>query len=206
MDRGNQLFAKEDYRAALEAYQAAYKLYESSKIAFNIARSAHKLGQLLLARKNYIAFIDSQKSSPTGAAAAVEASEIALKELDLQLASVRVLGTPRGATVRLGEKYQSVVDGPTIYLVPGSYNMSVVKEGFSSHEQLVRAQKGQNLNIQVALEEVQAPTVFYKKTWFWSIVGAVALAGAATGIAVAASSDTAPTELGMSRWEDWDAL
>ena len=84
--------------------------------------------------------------------------------------------------------------------------MSVVKEGFSSHEQLVRAEKGQNLNIQVALEEVQAPTAFYKKTWFWSTVGAVVLAGAATGIAVAASSDTAPTELGMSRWEDWDAL
>lgn len=206
MDRGNALFAEGQFSSALEAYQAAYKLYQSPKIAFNIARSAHKLGQLLLARRNYEVFIDSQKAEDSGAKPAIEASKLALKALDLELASVRVSGTPAGAKYTVGADYEGVVAGPRIYLIPGSYNLVVSEKGYSAYTQSLLAEKGRTIDVKVALEETKAEPKFYGKPWFWGAIGAVVLAGAATGIVAAASGGDPQTELGTSRWEDWDAL
>src|SRR5215510_13794752 len=58
IDEGNALFEKNEFKAALARFEAAYATYPSPKIFLNLANTHVALGELVEGAENYQKFID----------------------------------------------------------------------------------------------------------------------------------------------------
>ena len=126
---GNELFAKGEFKAALERYRKASELYPSYKIDLNIAATLARLGRNAEALRNYEKFLrTADKVSP---AETVETTRREVERIRPLVAVLRVDGEPRGATVYVdGEPLAKVPTETDLFLEPGVHVVGVFSAKF----------------------------------------------------------------------------
>jgi tetratricopeptide (TPR) repeat protein len=204
--QGNELYAKHDYKGALEKYRRAKALYPSYKIDVNIGTALSALGRDAEAAEHYEDVL--RRAGKVAPKELVDDITTALDALRKKLGVIEVSSPESGATVEVDGK--AVGTNPldhSIYLAPGHHRVRMRKEGFAITEASVELAAGDRK--EVALRLAPAPRVLApagrtdeelearrrrKSIWAYSTlaaagacaVGAVALYGA--GRAKAASN------------------
>ncbi|MFO0749235.1 MAG: PEGA domain-containing protein [Myxococcota bacterium] len=125
----------------------------------------------------------------------VQAGEEITLEVDLipYAGIVRVNTTDPGATVKVDGKVEGVTPFDKDIAV-GKKSLMVSRPGFYDDTRELEVRAGETYNIDITLKPLPVKpgedSAFYKKWWFWTIVG-VAGAGAATAIALSSGGTAA---------------
>jgi hypothetical protein len=124
------------------------------------------------------------------------------------LGRIRVASVPDGATVRFDDDQKSRTGTTPVEfddLSPGTRRVFIAKDGYGTVERNVDITAGGNAVVDIQLtpsatpdvtaappsmtpEEQHADKPVYKKWWFWTAVGAVAVVGLGVGLGVGLSS------------------
>jgi hypothetical protein len=99
-ERGRRFFEAEDYVAAADHFEAAYRIMPSASVHYNIARSYQLAEMPEQAAEHYRSFLDARAGSPSRRRQVEET----LDSLSEGLGWVRVLSEPEGATLRVRER------------------------------------------------------------------------------------------------------
>src|SRR5262249_11557630 len=109
LTQGTNLYDQGDYAAALEKFTAAYALYPSPRLWFNIGQANRDLGRPVEALDAFQRFLADGPRTPEAADAVAEAQR-SVEDLQQRLGQVRVTCTTAGAEV--------TVDGRRVGLAP----------------------------------------------------------------------------------------
>jgi len=208
------------YEEAIREYEAAYRAMPEPAFLFNIAQAhrlqysmdkkASHLHQALSVYKAYLR--DVPKASNR---AQVEKT---VEELKTQIAGLPPEPGPGpkaeakpGVLVLRGENAAGAavtLDGKALGVMPlsaevraGAHQLQVKRPGYAVWSTVVTVADGSRIEVPVELrplETAPAPTQvssskpFYKTWWFWTIAGAVVIAGAGAGTYVAVRGERVP--------------
>ncbi len=160
---GAELYAKEDYRGALEHFLLSNRLVPNKNVVFNIGRTFEKLAGRATSTDTATKYFSDAYRYYTDARES-ETDEKVKGELDKALerigANVSVLSvetTPPGATVYIDRKdLGSRGKSPRpLALPPGKYKVIVEKDGFEAAVvEGVEAKKGEKTKVTLALKEI----------------------------------------------------
>lgn len=211
INQGNTEFQNKEYAKALTLYRAAYELYPSPKISFNIAQAAELLGKDLVATENYEAFLSSDSISKIPVKIQAQARS-SLQALAKKLATFVISGTPNAATVKLDGQFRGQLEEVSFRVKAGQKTLLVEYPQYESHKETIMAEGAQEYKLNIDLtpvpEEVAAVATgapVYEQLWFWSTVGAVVLVGTAGGVmASGLVSGSSGSEHVATNWEDWE--
>lgn len=213
MNKGNEKFQNEEYTKALDYYRAAYQLYPSPKILFNIAQVAEITGDDMLATENYEAFLKSDfiQEIPINIQNQARAS---LEGLAQKLATIVISGSPVAATVKIDGQVRGDLQGGTFRVKVGKRALLVEHPDYIAHRQTILAEGLQEYKLQVRLSTNEKKTLvaasvktpIYKELWFWGTVSAVVLVGTGAALAVDLAAGSAGSEHVESSWENWESL
>ena len=203
--RGNARFSSRDFEGALRLLQAAQAIYPSPKIELGIGYALEKVGRLPEAAEVFVRFL----RSPLAGVDPDRAAEVERKLVRLRgsLARISLSCGVRGALVALdGRPAGTTPLTREIYVLPGSHELTVTYAGHVIYRRALALQAGEHswgMVDEVSPRRASPPRVpspqpapFYKRWWFWAVVGGVAATAAVTG-AVAASvggSDRLPRQ------------
>jgi len=207
------------YSAAIEGYEAAYQALPEPAFLFNLAQALrqqylidHKKGNLQRALTLYKTYLREARNAPNRELVQrlIEELKSILATLESETAAAQAPGqivvnteAAAGAEVLLDGRL--IGRAPLAHQAPpGRYRLTVDREGFQRWGTTVELSPGARLEVPVRLEplatqgpqtaaQTPAPTSatpLYKKWWFWTLVGAVAVAGAGTGIYLGLRDDT----------------
>jgi hypothetical protein len=145
---GDRAFKAGDYRAAAQAYEAAYKLMPHHAALWNAARSWHRAGDLPRAANLYAQYLQEAPASARDRNNALKA----LKELSPKLAHLEI-----HATDVQGVKVDgAAIRGTDVYVTPGAH----VVEGQTRDGRAVRqsqnADGGQTVSVALVAPDVPA--------------------------------------------------
>ena len=192
---GNRLFSEGRFRAALEKFQHARRLYpQSRRIDLHIAYTLTELGWNAQAAEQLHQFLDKGGSRAEGKV--ITQVRARLEALKKTVGSVEITCVVAGAVVAVG----GVVVGRTplrhwIYRRVGTYVLTVDAAGHHPFSLSLTFAPGHHTRMEARLtpkkEETAVtevprynPTALHKKWWLWTIVGAVVIGSA---IAISAS-------------------
>ena len=219
---GNDQFEKGQYHKALRSFSAAYRLFPSHKIDYNIAATLDALERPDQAADHYQRFL--REAQKVGATAGVSAVRDLLARRQASLGRVNITCDADGAVVEVaGVQRGTTPMAAPIHLPPGAHLIALTRPGRAplARTTLVTAgkeavldlcwdergakgagankgadtdDKGQTAAPSVAVSKRGAKaTPFYTSWWFWTIVGvAAAGAGVGIGLAVTATDDRMP--------------
>ncbi len=140
------------YEDALEAYNAAYKAFNSPKIYFPIAEAEQKLFLYLDAMAHYKAVLDETEDPE---ADLVRSVEDAISEVRKNLSGLSLKVEQDGATVIFdGKKLGKTPLDDTHYFGDGRHTFSVTLEGFTPKEETVETKRGEVLKRDISLESM----------------------------------------------------
>lgn len=92
------------------------------------------------------------------------------------------------ASIKVGEGVEPERGAPNVFTVaPGQYPVLAQLDGWSSDSSEAEVRSGEETRVRLSLEEQKS---LFESPWFWVVVGAVAVGGAATAMAVSLSSTT----------------
>lgn len=92
------------------------------------------------------------------------------------------------AQIKVGEGLEADRGAPNVFTVaPGSYPVSARLDGWSSASAEAEVSGGEETRIRLTLEEQKS---LFESPWFWVVVGAVAVGGASTAIALGTAETT----------------
>jgi hypothetical protein len=209
INQGNARFSQESYQEALQLYQAAYELYPSPKILFNVGQAAEKLGRYVMALANYERFLEAKTTKPISQKMK-EAATAAHDRVKKNLATLVMTGSPADATVKIDDEDRGTLAGFSVFVNAGKRRVLVQHPAHLPDEHQITAVGQTTHKLHVDLKSSVAAkleTPLYDRPWFWSVVGIVVVAGATTGIwAATQSGDVVPAELGSSSWSEWEKL
>lgn len=156
--QGNERYEKGDMKGALDKFRAAYAVFASFKIHYNIATTLNDLGRPAEAAEHLaLYFAQGGKNAQGGLASGARAL---LDRLEKQLASVRVNSTVKGYEVELGGKLVGFTPLPgKIYLRPGQYRLVVSKRGYIPLSTKLALSAGDHRSLSVALKPVPVVAV-----------------------------------------------
>jgi tetratricopeptide (TPR) repeat protein len=208
--RAETAYKLSQFKVAIEEYEAAYKAMPDPAFLFNIAQAqrqqyyidkdAAHLQRALALYKSYLRETQEPRNRVT--------VEKIIEEMKSILSAVEDRARPgkkQGKIVLRGEASiagASVeLDGKPLGTIPvsgsvepGSHLIKVSKEGFRPWSTSVNISAGAEVEIPVTLQSTSAGSEgggrvekdepLYKKWWFWTIIGGVALAGAGAGIGI----------------------
>jgi len=213
INEGNSKFEAQEYQSALDLYLAAYELYPSPKIAYNIARTAEYVGKLILAERNYEIFLSDPKFAQANTPLVREVKN-ALKQIKNKFSFLVITGSPSSARINVDGEDKGELSERPIRIKAGKRQIILKHEDYASLMKEVEAIGGQTISFSVNLVPLPQTAAlasgpgapFYKRIWFWGVVGAVVVAGATGGIlAASGSEDPIESELGSFDWSTWDA-
>ena len=125
---GNRLMDAGDYRAALARYQAAYDIFPTPKIFFNLAAANRELEQYVDAANYYEQFLLQSgvgKDSPLR-----KAAERQLPKILEKLATVTIHANILGATVFLDGKEAGRAPIEKLRVTPGTHQLILEQAGY----------------------------------------------------------------------------
>lgn len=202
------------YEEAIRGYEEAYRAMPEPAFLFNIAqahrqqfrlsRKPYHLEKALSLYKNYLREMPKAPNRGT-----VRKLIDELKEL-LTAVEERHNDTNKGPAMlvlrgEIAGGATVTIDGKTAGTIPlskkvepGVHLVQVTKQGYAPWSTSITVDAGGKMDLPVMLQKrggggaTPGPTPVYKKWWFWTIVGAVAVAGAGTGIYFATRGDDIP--------------
>lgn len=213
-DKAQMAYKLGKYAEAIREYEAAYRAMPDPAFLFNIAQShrqqyrldrrAKHLQRALTLYKSYLRempqapnkqtvqkIIEELKSLLT---AVEDQTQDEKKKARLMLRGDQA----QGAQVTLDDKAAGTIP-LSVEVEPGVHLVKVTKEGYEPWSTSVNVEPGGKLDLPVMLQRTTptegtrpTETPVYKKWWFWTIIGAVAVAGAGTGIYFATRGDDIP--------------
>jgi hypothetical protein len=122
LKEGSALYKQADFGAALEKFEAAYALYPSPKLQFNIAQADRELGRIVEAVQAFETFL---AQAPDAAPEIVGEARQSLAELKLKLGQLRV-DVVAGAQVQVDDRAVGVTPLTRIvWLLPGRHRVAI---------------------------------------------------------------------------------
>ena len=150
--QGAQAYNDGDYEEALGHFRASYEAREVPVVLFNIAQTLVSLERRAEAIDAFHRYLSTEEELDD---ARREAVEVTMRELEAQLAPVRVQVNVRGATVRAGERVLGQAPlGEIVYVDPGRTRFVAEAEGYRSAERELVLEAGRTANVTLRLEAV----------------------------------------------------
>lgn len=171
LERGNQLFTRDEIAEALAEFQAAFNLYPSPKLHFNLGQCERALGHNEAAAGHFEIFLaDAADVSP-----------------ELRAEAQRYLAEARAPVVPASD--------PTAAPEPAAEAPATV-EATPVAPPLPPAPPPRQAEPVIVTPPREA-TPLYARWWFWAAIGAVVVGGTVTAIALSRPRDP-PCDPGMS--------
>jgi hypothetical protein len=152
---GVHLMERGDNEAALEKFEAAFRLFPSPKILFNMGRAHHALGQQVEALEAFERFLDeapyAPKESRAEAVRAVESLRPKLSFLEVGA---------EDADCKISVDGREVGTSPLprpLAVMPGAHEVRFEKAGMIAETRSVSPVPGQKLRVFVKLSPIPAP-------------------------------------------------
>lgn len=186
LDDGNTFFLKQDYKTALEKYQAAIKAWDHPAIRFNVVRCLIQLDRPVEASDNLQAAL-KYGAEPLEEAVYQEALSYQ-KLLANQIGEIEVSCKQDGAKLTFdGQSFIDKCPGTEKRRVaPGQHSVVATKEGFLTKEMpvIVIGGKQQSVNVELVPLDKAAKVVHRWPTWIPWVVFGGGLAVAGFGVLV----------------------
>ena len=209
-DRGAEALKRQDPAAALLSFDAALRLFPSSKLHYNRGLALDALGRGPEAASAFERFLAEADDAP---AAHRTYAQRRLGELEPLCGRVRVGVEPASATVTLDG--QPLTAPATVRLAPGAHELVAQLANHTSARRPFVAVAGETADVTLRLVPMpaataQAPSVpafisrstappeqvrtpLYRRWWLWTIVGGVVAAGVvATAVVLTQPAATPP--------------
>ncbi len=207
LSEGTAAYGRGDYATALDKFTAAYKIFPSPKLWFNIGQANRDLGRPVDAVDAFDRFLREADDAPGETLAEARRSAA---ELKTKLGQLKVTCTIDGAEVTVdGKQVGSTPLGEMVWTTPGRHQVAVQREGFSPAIEDVTVVVGQSAAVNIELRPIDlraanasadgalvggaAPAEtqpVYRRAWFWIAVGAVVAGGVVTGVVLANQSSS----------------
>jgi len=124
--KGTDLYEAGDISGALEKFRAAYAIYPSPKLFFNIGQAYRDLGQPLEAREAFSRFIVEAREAP---ASAFAEARNALSEVAEKLGRVQVTSSLEGWAIELDDRPLGTLPLPSaVWALPGWHQISIARD------------------------------------------------------------------------------
>jgi hypothetical protein len=197
--------ARNDWRAARDAFERAYQLYPQPLTLLNLATALAQTGRLVAAAEDYRAFL---RSATTDAARGyVEATQRALSDLERRLPHVTlaIAGLAPGDAVDLdGASVPRASLGAALPVDPGTHRVFVVRGDTHVAESEMTLAEGESRRVELVAPAARAvapvpidarrvlatpvrpnprPSV-WASPWLWTFVGVAVVGGAAVTAAL----------------------
>jgi tetratricopeptide (TPR) repeat protein len=196
---GRQLYRDGRFADAAAEFRAALAMFpKSAKLAFNLARSLERAGDLAGAIEHYRLY--TKLDPQAGDRAEIEALIPTLRaRLEASWPSVAIVTRPGGARILVDGEARPETTPATLRLPPGPHTVRLQLDGHETADRLVDLSAGAPAALDVALAPAApvavASTPPPEPDWrTWTGYGALALGVAAAGVGVLGhvqSSDTA---------------
>jgi hypothetical protein len=122
LKEGSALYKQADFSAALKKFEAAYALYPSPKLQFNIAQADRELGRIVEAVEAFETFL---VQAPDAAPPIVAEARQSLAELKPKLAQVRI-DTAAGAQIEVDDRAVGFTPlARIIWVLPGRHRVAI---------------------------------------------------------------------------------
>jgi hypothetical protein len=207
LSEGTAAYGHGDYATALDKFTAAYKIFPSPKLWFNIGQANRDLGRPVDAVAAFDRFLREAGDAPAETLAEARRSAA---ELKTKLGQIKVTCATDGAEVTVdGKQVGSTPLGEMVWTTPGRHQVAVQREGFSPAIEDVAVVVGQATAVNFELRPIDlraanasadgalvggaAPAEtkpVYRRVWFWIAVGAVVAGGVVTGVVLANQSSS----------------
>ena len=223
LSEGTTAYGRGDYASALDKFTAAYRIFPSPKLWFNIGQANRDLGRPVEAVEAFDRFLTEADDAPPETLTEARRSAA---ELKTKLGQLKVTCPTDGAEITVdGKQVGSAPLGNMVWTTPGRHQVAAQLEGFSPAIEDVVAVAGQAITIDLdprpidlraanqppdaalvggaAAEPEEKP--LYQRAWFWIAVGAAVGAGAAVAVILAnrggggGASNIPDTTLGAQR-------
>lgn len=213
LSEGTTAYGRGDYAAALDKFTAAYKIFPSPKLWFNIGQANRDLGRPVDAVEAFDRFLRDAGDAPPETLAEARRSAA---ELKTKLGQIQVSCAVDGTEITVdGKQVGSTPLGEMLWTTPGRHQVAAQHAGYAPaiEDVLVTTGKIATVNIEVlpvdlrpanrtadgaivgpdgaaAADQGAAPKPpLYRRTWFWVVAGVVIAAGAGAAIIIANSGD-----------------
>lgn len=227
LSEGTAAYGRGDYAMALDKFTAAFRIFPSPKLWFNIGQANRDLGRPVEAAAAFDRFLRAGGDAPPETLAEARRSAA---ELKAKLGQIKVTCAVDGAEITIdGKQVGSTPLGEMIWTTPGRHQIAVQRPGYTPAIQDVVAVGGKIAALEIEVLPIDLrpanaaadgallgngaaapgpePTrPVYRRTWFWVAAGAVVAAGATTAIILAtrgggggSGSNVPETTLGAQR-------
>ena len=194
---GYSRYSTRDYQGALQKFFQARKLYPSYKIDLNIGYTLDAMGRTAEAAGYFELFLAVAKAAAEQPI--VKGVRERLAELRQGLTRVTVDCSSRGAVVLVDARRAGRTPlAHPLYLVPGGHRVKVVHQGEVLFEREITMARGGHTFLSIPRPVVTRPAAsapavaprapaprarpFFKKWWFWTVVGVVVVGGVVGGV------------------------
>ena len=209
LSEGTTAYGRGDYAAALDKFTAAYKIFPSPKLWFNIGQANRDLGRPVEAVEAFDRFLRDAGDAPPETLAEARRSAA---ELKTKLGQIQVSCAVDGTEITVdGKRVGSTPLGEMLWTTPGRHQVAAQHAGFAPaiEDIVVTTGKIATVNIEVlpidlrpanntadgaivgtggaAADQGAAPKPLYRRTWFWVAAGVVVAVGAGAAIIIASS-------------------
>jgi tetratricopeptide (TPR) repeat protein len=218
LSEGTAAYGRGDYATALDKFTAAYEIFPSPKLWFNIGQANRDLGRPVEAAAAFDRYLRNAGDAPAETLAEARRSAA---ELKTKLGQIQVTCATDDAEVTIdGKQVGSTPLGEMVWTTPGRHQVAVQHPGFSPaiEDVVVVAGTASTVNVELRPIDLRAPnngrdgaTVrdgtgpveskpVYRQAWFWVATGVVIAAGIVAGVLIATrSSSGLDTTLGSQR-------
>jgi len=208
LSEGTAAYGRGDYAAALDKFTAAYKIFPSPKLWFNIGQANRDLGRPVEAVAAFDRFLREAGDAPPETLSEARRSAA---ELKTKLGQIKITCALDGADVTVdGKPVGSTPLGEMVWTTPGRHQIAVQHAGYSPAIEDASVAAGKTAAVTFDLRPIDlrapgstgsaaligsgsTPTApptsnrkpIYKRTWFWIAAGVVVAAGAGTAVVLA---------------------
>ncbi len=127
LKQGTALYTRGDFAAALERFEAAYRIYPSAKLQFNIGQADRELGRPLEAFQAFEKFL---ASSPDAAPEILAEARQSDTELRAKLGQVKIVSASAGVEVTLdGKSIGTTPIAAPLWTMPGPHEVALQRPG-----------------------------------------------------------------------------
>jgi hypothetical protein len=217
LSEGTAAYGRGDYATALDKFTAAYEIFPSPKLWFNIGQANRDLGRPVEAAAAFDRFLRNAGDAPPETLAEARRSAA---ELKTKLGQIQVTCATDGADVTVdGKQVGSTPLGEIVWTTPGRHQVAVQHAGFSPmiEDVVVVAGNASTVSFELRPIDLRASNPgkagamvgdgaasedkpVYRHAWFWVATGVAIGAGIAAGVLIATrSSGGLDTTLGSQR-------
>ncbi len=164
-----------EYAAAIEAFQAGYKLKPLPLFLFNIAQAARKSGRLELAQEYYVLYVDREMTRSAPQRTEARAQLIRVRH-ELAVAARERRNAPPPAKLAVSED-EPAPSAPKTAPIVTPAPVATTSVPAAALEPALAASL-----TTPALTREPAPRPVWKRAWFWGTLTAVVVVGVGAGV------------------------